>query len=59
MPKFGTEDVLFGYFWGKLWKKLLPYLKSATSNLSKVCKLTKLHQLGPKMRYFDVFLVEF
>ena len=36
MPKFGTKSALFGYFWAGIWKKLLSYLKSAPSNLSKM-----------------------
>ena len=34
MPRFGTENPLFGYFWAGNLKKLLLYLKSAPSNLS-------------------------
>ena len=30
MPKFGTKNALFGYFWATILKELLPYLKSAT-----------------------------
>ena len=32
MPKFGTENALFRYFWNRTLKKLLSYLKSAPSN---------------------------
>ena len=35
-PKFGTKNVLFGYFWARILQRLLPYLKSAPSNLSKM-----------------------
>ena len=28
MPKFGNKNALFGYFWAKILKKLLSYLKS-------------------------------
>ena len=34
MPKFGTKNALFGYFWARSLAKLLPYLKSAPLNLS-------------------------
>ena len=34
MLKFATRNDLFGYFWGRILKKLLSYLKSAPSNLS-------------------------
>ena len=36
MSKFGTNSDLFGYFWAGLFEKLLSYLKSAPSNLSKM-----------------------
>ena len=35
MPKFGNKNALHGYFWGQNFKKLLSYLKSAPSVLSK------------------------
>ena len=34
MPKFETKNALFGYFWARIKKKLLLYLKSAPSNFS-------------------------
>ena len=34
MLKFATRNALFGYFWVRILKKLLSYLKSAPSNLS-------------------------
>ena len=36
MPKFGIKNALFGYFWARIFKKILSYLKSAPSNLSKM-----------------------
>ena len=33
LPKFKKKSALFGYFWRKISKKLLSYLKSAPSNL--------------------------
>ena len=36
MTKFGTKNDLFGYFWARIFKKPLSYLKSTTSNLSHV-----------------------
>ena len=38
MPKFGNKNVLFGYFGARTFgaKRLLSYLKSAPSNLSKL-----------------------
>ena len=32
MGKFGTKNILFGYFWASILKKLLSYLKPAPSN---------------------------
>ena len=34
MPKFGTKNTLVGFFWVRILKELLSYLKSAHSNLS-------------------------
>ena len=28
-PKLGIKNVLFGYFWARIQKKTIPYLKSA------------------------------
>ena len=35
MAKFGTKNDLFRYFWTKIFKKVMSYLKSAPSRLSK------------------------
>ena len=40
MPKFGTKNSLFGYFWARILKILLSYLKPAPSNLS-ICKIAR------------------
>ena len=40
MPKFGTKNALFEYFWARIKKKLLSYLKSAPSNES-ICKISR------------------
>ena len=69
MPKFGTRNALFGYFWsnmpflGYFWtrilKKLLSYLQSAPSNLSNLSIYKTLRKkslnLGPKMPYLGIF----
>ena len=34
--EFGTKNALFGYFWVRILKKLLSYLKSVPSNLPKM-----------------------
>ena len=50
MLKFGTKNALFGYFWARILKKLLPYLKSAPSNLSscKISRKKKMPKFGTK-----------
>ena len=49
MSKFGTKNALFWYFWARILKKLLPYLKSVPSNLSH-CKIL---QKNPKIFKFE------
>ena len=41
IPTFGTRNALFGYFWSRIFKKLLLYLKSAPSNFSNSRVLRK------------------
>ena len=43
MSKFGIKNTLFEYFWARVLNKLLPYFKSAPSNLpnSKIFEKTK------------------
>ena len=61
MAKFGTKNVLFGYFWARIWNKLLSYLKSASSKLSngnisqKTETKTKIPKLGTKNVLFGYF----
>ena len=59
MPKFGTKSALFGYFWARIRKKLLSYLKSAPSNLSNCKILQKCPNLGLKRSYLGTFWLEF
>ena len=49
-PKFGTKNVLFGYFWARILKKLLSYLILAPSNLPncKILEKTKTPKFGTK-----------
>ena len=70
MPKFGTKkcriwafltkNALFRYFWARVLKILLSYLKSASSNLS-ICKISwkKYLNLGQKMPDLGIFGLEF
>ena len=67
MPKFGTKNVLFGYFWPKIssldifgarfFERLLPYLKSTPSNLDicKISRKTKMSKFGTKNVSFMYF----
>ena len=55
---FFIKNALFEYFWARILKKLLSYLKSVPSNLS-ICKFSRKKQkclnLGPKMSYLGIF----
>ena len=68
MPKFGIKNTLLRYFWAEIFKKLLSYLKSATSCLSNCKFLRKSNfkllnkqclNLGPKMPYLGIFELRF
>ena len=50
------KNVLFGHFWDRRLKILLPYLKPALPNLS-VCKTSQKKSLNlrPKMPYLGIF----
>ena len=57
MPKFGSKNALFGYFWARILKKLLSDLKSAPLNLSKckICEKIKMPKFGSKNALFGYF----
>ena len=58
MPKFGTTNAIFWYFWAKILKKLLSHLKSSSSNLS-ICKTSRKSnnaQIWAKNALFGYFL---
>ena len=58
--KFHVKFITSGYFWTRIWKKLLPYLKSTPSNLSKhklSCKKTL--SFRPKISFLDSFRPKF
>ena len=50
---FLTKNALFGYFFARIKKKVLSYLKSPPSNLSiaNLAKKRKCLNLGPKRCY--------
>ena len=54
---FLTRNALFGYFWARILKILLAYLKSAHSNLSncKICEKTIIRKFGTKNVLFWYF----
>ena len=55
---FLTKNALFGYFWARILKKLLSYLKSAPSNLS-ICKISRKNKnayIWDQICLFCVFL---
>ena len=55
MPKFGAKNALFGYFWARILKKLLSYLKLGKISQQKLGCLN----LGAKMPYLGIFELEF
>ena len=59
MPKFGTKNALFGYFWARFLEKLFSYLKSALSNLLICTRTQKYLNLGPKIPNLDILVLEF
>ena len=57
MPKFGIKTALYEYFWARILKRLLSYLKSAPSNVS-ICKISrkkKIPKFRTKMELFMYF----
>ena len=60
MPKFGTKNPLFQYFWARILEKLFSNLKSSPSNLS-ICKISrkkKMPKFGTKNARFGYFWTE-
>ena len=62
MPNFGTKNSLFRYFWARIFKELLPYLKLAP----QICLIGKFYKektkrlnLRPKMPYLGTSELEF
>ena len=59
---FLTKNVVFWYFWAKILKNLLSYLKSASWKIS-ICKISRRKQkwrnLEPKMPDLGIFGLEF
>ena len=58
MPKFGTKNALFGYFWADIWKQHLSYLKLTPSNLS-ICKILEKKPKMTKLPYLGILGLDF
>ena len=57
MPKCGTKNAVFGYFWARISKDYCHLLKSTTSNLSN-CKFRekrKISKFETKNVLFEYF----
>ena len=57
MPKTGTKNALFGYFWDKIFKN---YCRIWNQHLqisvtAKFCEKTKMHNFGTKNVLFGYF----
>ena len=57
MPKFGTKNAFFGYFWARILKKLLYYRKSTPLNclIAKFPGKAKIPTFGTKNALFGYF----
>ena len=57
MPKVGTKNALFGYFWARILNKLLPYFESAPSNLliARFLQKTEMAKFRTKNALFGYF----
>ena len=61
MPKFGTKNALFGYFWTKFWKNVCHIWNQhlQISEIVKFCKETKMSKFGNKNALFGYFWARF
>ena len=62
MPKFGTKNAVFGYFWARIYKGIIVIFEINTLkfvNLQNFTKKRKCLNLGPKIHYFGIFGLEF
>ena len=61
MPKFGTKNASFGYFWGGIWKQYC-HIWNQHPRIFLIAKFhgkTKCLNLGSKMPYLSIFGLEF
>ena len=56
LPKLGTKNALFGFFWGRISKNYCLILNQHTQIclIQKFLKKKKSLNLGPKMRHFGL-----
>ena len=62
MPKFGTKNALFGYFWARILKKSIVMFEIRTLkflHLKNFMKKQKSLNLGPKMSDLGILGLEF
>ena len=61
MPKFGSKNALFGYFWTRIWKHYCDIWNVHTRIClgEKFRKKTKMPKFGTKMPYLGTFGLEF
>ena len=61
MPKLGTKDALFGYFWAEIRKQYCHIRKQhpRICLIAKFCEIMKMLKLGPKIPYLGIFGMEF
>ena len=61
MPKFGSKNALFGYFWTRIWKHYCHIWNVHTRIClgEKFRKKTRMPKFGTKMPYLGTFGLEF
>ena len=61
MPKFGSKNALFGYFWTRIWKHYCHIWNVHTRIClgEKFRRKTKMPKFGTKMPYLGTFGLEF
>ena len=61
MPKFGTKNVWFGYFWTGIWKGYshIWYKDPPICLMATFSEKAEMPKLGTKMPYLGIFVQEF
>ena len=58
MPKFGPTNILFGYFWTKIFKKNCCHIWNQHPQICLIINFSKIQKFlnfGPKMTYLGIF----